>query len=297
MVSIKPLRVKATNRRVLHHGRDFSHLRHEIPAVNRRLSKEYKQHTHWDWKKRLWYVWVLVPLLLLVVVLNTPWFTVKNVIINGVSSGQTEQKIKQIVYDVMSERRWWLLPQSNIFYFNSQETRQRLGREFYSQSLVIRRHWPNVLKLDFMQSLIVARWLNGNKIYALDNRGVLVQELSASDTGNKSLISIKEAGVKVHDLGETVVAADVVGFLKDFYQKWQDDLNKLPFDYVLLDSGSLPTVQIYSGNWYVYVSVREDVAEQITALKRLLNEKIGRDMDKLQYIDVRFGSRLYYKLK
>ncbi len=297
MVSIKNIKPRSGPK--IRRGHDYARVKHEIPDVNRRLFKAYQTKTKPIWR-RWWYYFLLGMFLVFVaVVVHLPIWTIKNVIINGVPSLETNLRIKILLDQAMSGKRWLFWPKSNILFFDSEEASNLVASEFYSQDLSIEKHWPNVIKLNFRQTLMAARWQSGSKIYAVDQRGIIIQELKDEQPSDQfNLVLIKEAGDKGHNLGDQVIDESGVSFINDFYKAWQDNLAKIELSYILLESDSLPTVQVYtSDGWYAYVSMREEALVQINALKRLLAEKIKSDVSRLLYVDVRFGSRLFFKLK
>ncbi|MFZ5390710.1 MAG: cell division protein FtsQ/DivIB [Patescibacteria group bacterium] len=297
MVSIKQFKpkTKAKSRR----GHDYARVKHEIPDVNRRLFKAYQTQAKPFWRRRIYYWLLIVPLLLVGIAIHLPVFSIKNVIINGAASTETSGRIKTLLNEAMAGRRWLLWPKSNIIFFDTNEARNIVGREFYSQDLFFEKHWPNVIKLNFRQTLISARWQSQDKIYAVDQRGIIIQELKEAQTSDQAnFVLVKEAGDRELKLGDQVIDEAGISFINNFYKFWQENLTKVDLNYILMEPSSLPTIQAYTGEgWYVYVSVREDALTQINALKRLLSEKIKNDVANLLYVDVRFGSRLFFKLK
>ncbi|MBU1039279.1 hypothetical protein KKC17_03615 [Patescibacteria group bacterium] len=296
MVSVKQFKARSTVKK--RRGHDYARAKHEIPDVNRRLFKAYQTQAKPTWRKRLYYILPGLFIVLVAVIIHLPIFSIKNIIINGVPSQEARNKIRLILNQEIAGRRWLLWPQSNIIFFDTSKARKLVGQEFYSQDLFFKRHWPNVLKLNFRESLMIARWQTKNKVYAVDQRGIIVQELKDQAVLSTNLVLIREVGDKGYNLGDQVIDEQAIAFVDSFNKFWQENLSKIKLDYVLLDLAGLPTVQAYTADgWYVYLSVREDPLGQINSLKRLLAEKIKGDINRLLYVDVRFGARLFYKLK
>lgn len=151
--------------------------------------------------------------------------------------------------------------------------------------------------------MIVARWAIGERNFVVDRRGALVQELPA-DFSSKELVQVhditgaSETTPRDVKLGDQVAPENIMIFLSLMSAAWRQELPKLELSYVQFDNAALPTLQIYTAaGWYVFFSTQEEPLVQVVSLRRLLEDKIKDDVSKLEYIDVRFVSRLYYKLK
>lgn len=297
-----PLITGGRRRQARPRPRDFSIRYYDAPPTARRLSQAYRQTPASTWRTQLWWAIGALAVILLAALAYAPFFTIRNVIINHVPSRATEQRLRQLVDEVMNQHRWLVLPQSNLIFFSTKLAQQAIAREFYTQGLTFERHWPNVLKVNLAENLVVARFRVGDKEFALDRRGILVQELP-SDWESPELAAVRErvpdqGTAPEHKLGDQVAPEEAVGFLDRLSASWRQELSKLPLDYVLFDAKALPTLQVFMPTgWYVLVSTQEDAATQVVAVRRLLEDKIKDDATKLEYIDVRFISRLYYKLR
>ncbi|HBT92495.1 MAG TPA: hypothetical protein DEA87_03430 [Candidatus Veblenbacteria bacterium] len=278
--------------------RDFAPTNHRAPVVTRRLSQAYHRPSVPPWRKWLNLSIFIFCVGFLLAIVYSPLFTIKNVVINNVGFKPTEERLKEIVAGVMSTRLWLVFPQSNLILFNPGHAREVLATEFYIEDVKFVRHWPNVLKIDVANNVIVAILKTDQGDFLLDRRGVLVQQLSSATDNDRSLPLLLEKDSPVRNLGDQTIKPELVTFIDDLYDNWRQLLPELLPQYILLDPTALPTLQLnMPEGWYVNVTGESDAKPQIASLKRLLEERIKDDRAKLQYIDVRFGNRLYFKLK
>jgi hypothetical protein len=305
MVSLTSWRTTAPRPRA---RRDFSHSTYRTPTTVRHLSRAYNLKSKSKWQYWRWKILGTLILLALLILIYSPLFTIKNIIINNAPSIETEQRIKQIVTNIIQEKKISLFPQSSLLFFNTIDAQNTINKEFYIEGLNFVRHWPNVLRISAPQGVTVAVWYTpasidnkneiGESVYLLNKNGALVQQLSPNAVVDNELIAIKETKFAVHQLGEQVVTQKIAEFINNLNNAWRQELPQLTLDYIKFDSSAIPTLQIYTKDqWYVSFSSQEDALLQVVALKRLLDDKIKGDTSKLEYIDVRFGTKLYYKLK
>jgi len=278
--------------------RDFAPLAHPAsPAVVRRLTREYHSEPKQPWRKWLWLSLAVFATGLIVALAYAPIFTIRNVIINGVAFKPTERRLAEVMRAIMLEKRWYVLPQGNLIFFSRDAAKKTLAKEFYINDVSFSKHWPNVLKLNVANNVIVAVWQTEQGSFLIDRRGVLVQQLMDLDN-SQVLPLVHEQNGADRTLGEQVVKEHVAQFIDDLYVNWKQQLPANLPEYFQLDLAALPTLRAYMPEgWYVNVTGESEAKAQVENLKRLLEERIKDDRAKLQYIDVRFGNRLYFKLK
>lgn len=284
-------------RRSVRH-RDFAPITHRAPVVTKKLSKAYHHKSLPRWRYWLWMSLGLFIFGFILAFAYSPIFTIKNIVVNNIEFKPTEDRLREILREAMSKKRWYILPQSNLVFFSKKRAQNILASEFYIEDVTFSRHWPNVLKVNVANNVIVSIWQASNGEFLMDRRGMLVQQLSEVSADTSSLPLIYEQNSPARNLGDSVISADLAIFIDRLYDKWKSDLPNLLPQKILVDSESLPTIQAYmTDGWYVNISAESTAEPQVESLKRLMEERIKDDRSKLQYIDVRFGNRLYFKLK
>lgn len=289
--------------------RDFSHSTYRTPVTVKRLSRAYNLNPKSKWEYWRWKFLGMFILLITLILIYSPLFTIKNIIINNTPSSETEQRIKRIIVEIIRAKKLSFFPQSNLLFFNTTDAQKIINEEFYIEGLNFTRHWPNVLRVNAPQGVMIAVWHTvppndnknveaGENIYLLNKNGTLVQQISPNTIVDKNLIKINETKATPHQLGEQIISQKIAEFINNLNNSWHQESPKLTLNYIKFDAAALPTIQVFTdGQWYVLFSSQEDALLQVVALKRLLDDKIKGDVAKLEYIDVRFGSKLYYKLK
>lgn len=278
--------------------RDFSTSSYRAPVVVRRLSRAYNQPQPSAWHAWRWLAPVVILLALAGFITYAPLFQIRNLIINNVPSQTAQARLHAIVSEVMVTKSAWVFPQSNLIFFNSALARAKIANEFYTEGLTFDRHWPNVLRLTMPNESAALRWRVGEQSLLVDRRGVLVQRLLPDDEAANRLVEVRETDSTTQTLGQQALDLETTTFLTNLQAAWEYELPQLKLTYVEYNQSALPSLKLFTQNgWYVYASTHSPVNLQITALKRLLEEKIRQAEPQLEYIDVRFGSKLYYRLK
>lgn len=266
--------------------------------VMKQLAEAYHESNRPVWLSWLFKSSPLAMVAVLLVIIYSPLFRIRNVVINNIPFRETEDRLQTAMQQFFQTRRAYVLPQANLIFFNAAAARQILSRELYSDNVVFERHWPNVLKINYQPGNIVSLWKSQGKIFAVDQAGRLIQELTNAKIYSLNLLLVEEAGGGERKLGDVVATGQLVSLLQNLPAVWSGNVDKYKIERVVVDVKSLPTVDVYTpDDWYVQVSAEEDLVKQIQVLKRLLEEKIKGDISRVQYIDVRFIKKASYTFK
>lgn len=279
-------------------GRDFSRTSYRAPATVKKLTKAYNEPPPKSWWGRWWGLVIFGSVVLcLAMAAVSPIFEIRNVIINNAASQESESRLRALVQASLSAKRFVIFPQTSLVFISTERLAGTLSGEVADINVNFDRHWPNVLRITLPPNVFVATWHAKDKTFVLDTRGVLAQTLSEAGS-MLALTPVNEMGDTGRSLGDQVATPELALFLQKFNTSWAANFPDLRLNYLEVDAPNLPTLRAVTGNgWYATVSSASEVDLQLAALKRLLAEKIKTDEAKLEYIDVRFGSKLYYKLK
>ncbi|MBI5734034.1 MAG: hypothetical protein HY973_03780 [Candidatus Kerfeldbacteria bacterium] len=293
-----PLKFLSTKRKHKSLRRDYARKRREQPMVMKQLAEAYHKSSRPVWFSWLFKLSPLIVVAVLLIIIYSPLFRIRNVVINNIPFRETEGRLQAALQQFFQTRRAYILPQANLIFFNATAARQILSRELYSNNVVFERHWPNVLKVNYQPGNIVSLWQNQGKIFAVDQAGRLIQELTNTKIYNFNLLLVEEAGGGDRKLGDIVATDQLINLLQNLPTAWSGNIDKYKIERVVVDVKSLPTVNVYTpDDWYVQVSAEEDLIKQMQVLKRLLEEKIKGDINRIQYIDVRFIKKASYTFK
>jgi len=294
MVSLKFFSRKRRRER----RRDYSSQYHGQPVVMKQLTRAYHRGGRPAHSKWLIKYGPPIAMAIMIAIAYSPIFRIRNVIINNIPFRQTEERLQATMQDYFTSRRGFIFPQSNLLFFRAESARQALSREIYSDKVVFERHWPNVLRINYNPENIIALWQTTGKLFAVDQRGIMVQELTGVKLYNVDLIVVDEVNTVDHKIGDQVAGQQLVDLLVNLPGAWGGSVGKYKIERVAVDTQFLPTVDIYTADgWYVMVSAEESIDKQMLVLKRLIDEKIKNDINRVQYIDVRFIQKASYSFK
>jgi cell division septal protein FtsQ len=197
------------------------------------------------------------------------------------------------VIDEYRGEYWYLLPRNNILFFSETGLRQKIGQNYVLESLTVEKQYPRTLIIHLQEKQAQISWVSDDKCYQLDDAG---QVLAFCEPNTQELISIKDAGENANSIavGDTVAARDLLVFLLKAQQHLQEQLH--PTTFLVHADGQQSVFITVTEGFKVYLNTEIPLDDQINRLYILLtNPEVKEKVSTLQYIDLRFGEKIYYQ--
>jgi cell division septal protein FtsQ len=211
---------------------------------------------------------------------------VKNIQVYGTDKTNSED-VKLIVQKEVSKNIFSVIP-NNILSIASADIKKAITEAFPIISKVsVSKKYFNSIDIELEERKPALSWCNNDSCFNLDNRGF------AYENGTSSEIVIKSD--KDIQIGQTSVSLDFIeniGEVKRVLKGLNADIEE-----ILAVSDDRINIKIMEG-WMVYLKPDNTLASQLENLKLVLEQKIPPENRRnLEYIDIRFGNKIYYKYK
>jgi cell division septal protein FtsQ len=247
-------------------------------------------------KKGRYKIYLISGLLVLIVliygVLSSPLFLLTNIEVKG-NIKITEQEINDLVNQQFAEKVWWLFNQQNYWLFNANELSQKLKQNYNLFSTEITKPGFHTLHINLQEQTASLILQIGESFYHLDYKGAAFEQINAADAVQTALpIVIVNTSATVA-INSSPLDSNMQDFLLTLNRRLiQQNIGVKNY---VLDSVTDREVKVQTTDgYYILFDIRQDVASQTNNLKLLLQDKI-KDPKNLQYIDLRFGERIFYK--
>jgi len=271
------------------------------------------------WQRRSFKVYLVLAFIVLIFILYLLFwsniFKINNIKVEGASSISSEE-ITSIIQNQMAQSRLGVLSQSNLFIFSSKMAENEIKNRYVVEDVKVSK-WPlKTLKIKLAEKANVLTWITDNHYYYLDPNGLATKEVlvanltlgegeappkDSSTTGENliDLSALDQSLPLVYDLTNTavkvkdqVLSADMIKFISSVNQKLPNNDLKIVSFQIPERGGS--GVQVKTNKGYdIYFDNQEDLDRQLANLNLVIKEKI-KDK-KINYIDLRFKDRVYYK--
>ncbi len=293
--------------------RDYSRKSFSNPLFSKRRDSE----RHPRWRRRI--IWAAG----LAAVCGWTWFIafspnvrVTDIQIRGVQN-LAEWEVRDTVTEVLKKRRWLVFPQSSLFILPETAVEKALNDRYALESVHVTKAPPHTLVVELRErpSTVVLQLPDGGQaLIGLDGQVTrTLQAAEALDVVPKLGPVKSEAAaprppaypvvyddrqelfkLRAHAMRPEIVRT-TIGLAKAFADVFRNDL--LPGEIHLDGAGAQTLRTVTSEGWSIYLDGESDTAAQLADAETVLKEKIGADRRRLEYIDARFGEKIFFKLR
>ena len=201
-------------------------------------------------------------------------------------------KVELTIKNYLSSLNAAFLPKNNFFLFSSAEI-ERLIKDQGFGLADVSKNFPRTLVVKFEKS---RPWLifckSEKNCYYLDEKGILSE--ASPQFSENPIPQIEGVDVPDAELGDRVLSYEDVIFLRSWFQNFK----KLEVESasIWLEKGDNLKIFLKEG-WFIYVSKKLSTEKTFYDLKLLFDQKIKDNRSKLEYIDLRFENKAFYKLR
>lgn len=259
-----------------------------------------------------------------------PYFRVKTVSLSGMQE-ISEHDLRETIAQYLSGSTKYFIPRDEMFFISAAGLSARIREAFpKAKDVVVQKKYPAMLSVDVRERDLWGLVCPPDSIPP----PALAAEEPVSATGKiifhdeekpetfspevpKNCLFIDEGGIAFGALdglgtgvlptlyvkaGEAVSGVPVLGKnIIDYFKSVHELLEKkLGLTLVgLADTPENPKDYklIVGGDWYILVSKTDTPAVWVEQVKTLIVKKFDGNTDHISYIDLRFGNKVFYKLK
>ena len=227
----------------------------------------------------------------------TPTFAIEriNIRTNQILSHKT---IAEIIKKQVGERRWRFARQDNLFAFNVKKLQDELRNEFNAERAYIKKDRPHDLAIIISGKPWLAIWSARGNYYSLDEQGAVLGQLDGdikADFYSKPIIYSQDYSLPM--VRDRVLNNATFAFMNQLLQNAY--IRSLQPQFFIVDRAESNNLNLkVQDGWKINFDTAGDLVQQVHSLSLLLHNSISPDKQKqLEYIDLRFGQQVYYKLR
>ncbi|PJE73670.1 MAG: hypothetical protein COV02_01300 [Candidatus Terrybacteria bacterium CG10_big_fil_rev_8_21_14_0_10_41_10] len=228
------------------------------------------------------------------------FFTIKNVYVRGVETID-EKEIKYKTINNLGGLYFWLLPKDNVFLVSKDNISAKLLNSFArAKSIKVGRNLPDGLDVEVKERINTALSCKSEVCAYIDEDGFVFERAIAFD-GKEFLKFFDEredsffAGSSISPrVGENILDKEEFEKLMRFAETFASE--KFSVESVHIKENGSYFINTNEG-WNIILNKQTDIASARENLVISLNGEIKDKRVNLNYIDLRFGNKIFYKFR
>jgi cell division septal protein FtsQ len=276
--------------------RDYSRKQYRNPLFRRQLSNA----------KASWLRQLIVPALILAAIVGWCWFLffsqvfqIHEITVSGQRRVQ-EWEIRDATEEILNRRRALIFPMRSIFMLSEEALKTGLSDRFVLESVEIQKKPPRKLTIIVKErvSSILVRMPDGAHAM-LDLDGTIIRlyrpDEALPSTEAKTLQIDAQEALSLRDAPvDNLVVAAVIAAPEALEHAFNVGVSAADIHLERIGSHTLRVVT--NEGWGIYFDAKQPLADQFANAELVLRTKVGDQRKRLDYIDVRFQEKVFFKL-
>lgn len=245
--------------------------------------------------------------------LTSPRYRIDSISVTG-GTEDTRQRVSQFLSAELHGTFWNGIPKSEYFFVSPKKLILAVQNNFPEiQSISIEKQFAKMLIVSFEERLAWGIYCGG--ISYAGSSAVSTTSESAVDLDGVNCVYVDSRGFAFSSapylfgsitkkifsdnpdvgIGSSPVSLELLSFydgIRDVYSEFS-----LPVTALAMSTESLKDIRLYSGSWYAIFDRQADVGKLRPVIQGLFKNELAEKFDRLEYIDLRFGNKVFYKLR
>lgn len=237
---------------------------------------------------------VLGVLILIWFFLSCSFWCLKKIQIKGLTRIDSSA-VERMINDQTRERCWLFFKQGNIFLFNKEEAVQKIMADYNLAGSEIKKKLPCTLEINLRERPYAFIFQEGSNLFYASAEGYIIREVAVQpeDQTKYSLIENKLTNSLIADGNKIAVKDGYLDYILDLASRLVAYQAELPIERFIMDQESKNVTVKFKDGPAVYFNMLTDATEQINRLLLVKKEKIKDNFNKTNYIDLRYGDRIF----
>lgn len=226
-----------------------------------------------------------------------PSLRVSNIVISGLDKN-SEKELQAELFGILRGRKWLIVPKDHILFLSKKDIEDFLTEKYRFRDFAVAKKFPATIDISITERKTWAVWCpaegNGNDCLLLDMDG-LAFERSPAVSGSAILEITDARGGDF--LGKNILSEDKFSKIFQMVESAPKTIQSDITNIYIKKSGETYYLYRKSG-FYLIIDGETDIAKSLENLALAL--KSGEIKDKqstLEYLDLRFPDKVFYKFK
>lgn len=235
---------------------------------------------------------ILLFFFLLWLILASPWLNLNKIEISGLTR-LNNFELEKNVWSQTQQTRFIIFKQHNIFLFDKKSFTKNILLSYNFAGLEVIKKLPSTLELKVSERPFSFIFKEGTNFYYAASNGSIIKEVNVSEEDKKKyLILENNASSLINEKNKLILQENYLNFILSLGQELSLHQD-LPVERFVIDQ-EFNTIKVkFLNGPLVYFNVKSGVSEQVNRLALVKKEKIKDNFSKVNYIDLRYGERIF----
>lgn len=223
-------------------------------------------------------------------------FRVSQVIVQG-NKRAAEGDIREYIENFLGNKKYLVIPSDKLWMVSQDALAAGLKASFpVVKDVVVTKKYPETLRIDFTEYDAWGVLCHGSpeECFWIDQQGSAFDY--APGFSGTIVPKIRDERSRSFKLGEQQLSQGMMKLITFFNQKAVSDNNLQSVQFTIAQKDQTLRVRTRAG-WELLLLESTDPEQAYKNLTIALDQDIKENVANLEYIDLRFGSRIFYKLK
>ena len=195
----------------------------------------------------------------------------------------------------LSLRYWSFIPQRNIFAFDARALSKTISEQFLLGDTTVKKNRPHEILLTIAEKPREILWSSRGQLYALDPQGLMLGTTEIKP-GEKKTVIYDQSGA-IPEARAQILTPALLRFISTLTRNAR--VITLNPQFFIIADAQAPEIALKVGEgWSIKFDTTQAPETQLKNLDIILRNSIAPDaLKKLEYIDLRFGEKTYYKFR
>ena len=257
------------------------------------------------------YIFLLILIFLfgLYFVNTNSYFKIINVEIKGNQTIDSKDVIA-LVSQQLTKNRFFIFNQDSIFFFSKRQAKKVLNENYSLENVKVNKDFFNAIVIEIKEIEPALVWIFGGKQFYLNKEGGVIKEVGLSDLNvqpGEEGTEIIRVGSSIYDYptvydlsdkepipGQLVASEEFINFITELDSALRDNADFEVSYYTIPTLYAEEATMFTNEGWQVHFKTTDSVIAQVNRLFLILQRKV-ENRSNLQYIDLRFGDKIFYK--
>lgn len=212
------------------------------------------------------------------------------------------EDINKIVEQEINGKYFNLVSKKNFAFFNAKQLSDKLKNDFRKIKVIsIKRDFPNKVSIEIQERTLILSLCSRGDCYFIDERGYAYEKMNPDSNyinRNETIELIDESGKEIVE-NQYVLLPSYIEFIVAIADELKENMNiEILKEYRTRSRISEELIVQTKKGWDIYFNAKVPIEKSIQTLKTLLNRHLLlRDLNELEYIDLRSENKVFYRMK